>query len=184
MKNVILISLLLLLIGHASANSYFKVVEVSPIIVAPDSESNFTVTLRSMGGSGAFAEPIFSLPNGLSAKSPGGLKYIVATGSRVYNCTMLASNITPGNYTFRIGVYAQDAPYSWRTAYAIVISPLKSTNLNFNLSENANKSVQAQPDYIESNASNGNKSSPAKTPGPGIVLIIVALIIAAKRGRD
>ena len=76
MKEIILISLFLLLAGQASANSYFKVVDVSPIKVAPDSEANFTVIIRSEGGSGAFAEPIFKFnaTKGLSAEAPGGLR--------------------------------------------------------------------------------------------------------------
>ena len=85
MKGILLISLLLLLAGQASANSYFKVVDISQIKVAQNSEANFTVIIRSAGGSGAFAEPIFKFntTKGLSAEAPGGLRYIVATGSRI-----------------------------------------------------------------------------------------------------
>jgi len=183
MKEIILISLFLLLAGQASANSYFKVVDVSPIKVAPDSEANFTVIIRSEGGSGAFAEPIFKFnaTKGLSAEAPGGLKHIVATGSRIYNCTIKAGNIASGNYSFQVGVYAQDAPYSWRTAYATVEAHEKVTNAKLiasfsNASLNNSFTVQANK-----SGSRANNSSPAKTPGPGVLIAIAALFLASRR---
>jgi hypothetical protein len=177
MKKIVLISLLLLLAGQASANSYFKVVDVSPIKVSSGSETNFTVIIRSAGGSGAFAEPIFNFntTKGLSAEAPGGLRYIVATGSRLYNCTMRAKDIAPGNYSFQIGVYAQDAPYSWRTAHVMVEAPNKTINAS------VNKSVTHQ---INETGSKANKSSPAKTLGPGALFAIAAMIVASRRIRN
>jgi len=185
MKEIVLITLLLLLAGQACANSYFKVVDVSPIKVAQNSEANFTVIIRSAGGSGAFAEPIFKFnaTKGLSAEAPGGLRYIVATGSRIYNCTMQAGDVVPGNYSFQVGVYAQDAPFSWRTAYAIVEAPEKVPNAQLNASvSNAsmNNSVTVQANKSESRA---NKSSPAKTPGPGVLIAIAALFLASRRAQ-
>lgn len=180
MKQVLLISLLLLLAGQADANSYFKVVDISPIKVAPNSEANFTVTLRSAGGSGAFAEPMFdfNFATGLSAEAPGGLRYIVATGNRIYNCTIKAGNISPGNYSFRIGVYAQDAPYSWRAAYAIVESPKEATKAPLNVSfSNSSNDKTNEGELI------ANKTAPAKIPGPGVLLAIAAAIIASRRAR-
>jgi hypothetical protein len=176
MKLIASILLLLMLAGQASANSLFKVIDVSPIHVYPGSEANFTVTIRSAGGSGAFAEPIFNTTKGLSADAQGGLKYIVATGSRTYNCTMRAENVTQGNYSFQVGVYAQDAPYSWRTVYAIVQGQRQLMN------ETMNKSVMHQANETGSVT---NKSSSAKTPGTGILFAIAAVILAAaRRTRD
>lgn len=186
MKEIVLILLLLLLAGQASANSYFKVIDVSPIKVAPNSEANFTVIIRSAGGSGAFAEPIFKFntTQGLSAEAPGGLRYIVATGSRLYNCTIKAGDIAPGNYTLQVGVYAQDAPYNWRTAYAIVEPPEKVTHaqLNASLSNvSGRNSATVQTNESESQA---NKSGPAKTPGPGVLIAIAALFLASRRAQN
>lgn len=185
MKGILLISLLLLLAGQASANSYFKVIDVSPIKMSQNSEANFTVIVRSAGGSGAFAEPIFrfNATKGLSAEAPGGLRYIVATGSRIYNCTIKAGDVAPGNYSFQVGVYAQDAPYSWRTAYAIVEASGTVTNIQSNASlSNAslNKSVAFRASESESRE---NKSSPAKTPGPGALIAIAALFLASRRAK-
>lgn len=184
MKCIVLISLLLLLAGQAGANSYFKVVDISPIKVSPNSEANFTVILRSAGGSGAFAEPIFKFntTKGLSAEAPGGLRYIVATGSRMYNCTIKAGDIAPGNYSFQVGVYAQDAPFSWRTAYAIVEVPnITNAPLNATISNAAlNNTTTYQANESGSQA---NKSGPTKTPGPGVLIAIAAMIIASKRAR-
>jgi hypothetical protein len=185
MKDIVLISLLLLLAGQASANSYIKVVDISPIKVAPDSEANFTVILRSAGGSGAFAEPIFNFntTKGLAAEAPGGLRYIVATGSRLYNCTIKAGDVAPGNYSFQVGVYAQDAPFSWRTAYAIVEVPnITNAPLNASVSNTTlNNSATVQANRSGSQA---NKSGPAKTPGPGVLIAIAAMIIASRRSRS
>lgn len=185
MKEIVLISLLLLLAGQASANSYFKVIDVSPIKVAPNSDANFTVIIRSEGGSGAFAEPIFKFntTKELSAEVPGGFRYIVATGSRLYNCTIMAGDIAPGNYSLQVGVYAQDAPYSWRTAYAIVELPKNSINAQLNApvsnsSLNNSATVQANE-----SGSGTNKPSPAKTPGPGVLIAIAALFLASRRAK-
>jgi hypothetical protein len=180
MKEIVLISMLLLLAGQASANSYFKVIDVSPIKVAQNSEANFTVIIRSAGGSGAFAEPIFKFntTKGLSAEAPGGLRYIVATGSRIYNCTIKAGDVAPGNYSFQVGVYAQDAPYSWRTAYAIVEASRTVTNTQLNASLNNSVTVQANE-----SGSRANKTGSAKTPGPGALIAIAALFIASRRAK-
>ena len=185
MKEIVLISLLLLLVGQASANSYFKVVDISPIKVAQNSEANFTVIIRSEGGSGAFAEPIFKFNStkGLSAEAPGGLRYIVATGSRIYNCTIKTEDVATGNYSFQAGVYAQDAPYSWRAAYAIVEVPKKVANAQMNASASTaslNNSVTVQANESGSRA---NKSGPAKTPGPGALIAIAALVLASRRSK-
>jgi hypothetical protein len=185
MKEIVLISLLLLLAGQASANSYFKVIDVSPIKVAQNSQANFTVIIRSEGGSGAFAEPVFKFKvNELSAEAPGGLRYIVATGSRIYNCTIRAGNIAPGNYSLQVGVYAQDAPYSWRTGYAIVEAPEKATNSQLNASRSTasrNNSVNVQ---ANGSGPRANKTGPAKTPGPGVLIAIAALFLASRRAKS
>jgi hypothetical protein len=181
MKLMASILLLLLLAGQASANSLFKVVDISPIQIYPDSEANFTVTIRSVGGDGAFAEPIFNITKGLSAVEPSGLKYIVATGSRTYNCTMRAENIAPGNYSFQVGVYAQNAPYSWRTAYVIVGPSKMSMNRSANNYQNANGSLMPKTNETGSAA---GKGSPAKTPGLGFLFGVAALVLAARNARD
>jgi len=69
-------------------------------------------------------------------RGSGGLRYIVATGSRIYNCTIKAGDVAPGNYSLQVGVYAQDAPYSWRTGYAIVEAPRTVNNAQLNASLN------------------------------------------------
>ena len=180
MKGILLISLLLLLACQASANSYFKVVDVSQIKVAQNSEANFTVIIRSEGGSGAFAEPIFKFntTKGLSAEAPGGLRYLVATGSRIYNCTIKAGDIAPGNYSLQVGVYAQDAPYSWRSSYAIVEASKKAINASLNASLNNSATIQSNE-----SGSRANKTGPAKTPGPGVLIAIAALFIASRRAK-
>jgi hypothetical protein len=179
MKGILLISLLLLA-GQASANSYFKVVDISQIKVAQNSEANFTVIIRSAGGSGAFAEPIFKFntTKGLSAEAPGGLRYIVATGSRIYNCTIMAGDIAPGNYSLQVGVYAQDAPYSWRNAYAIVEAPKKAINASLNVSSNNSAKIQSNE-----SGSQANKTGPVRTPGPGVLITIAALFLASRRAK-
>jgi hypothetical protein len=185
MKEILLISLLLLLAGQASANSYFKVIDVSAIKVAQNSEANFTVIIRSEGGSGAFAEPIFKFntTKGLSAEAPGGLRYIVATGSRIYNCTIKAGDVAPGNYSLQVGVYAQDAPYSWRTGYAIVEAPRTVNNAQLNASLNKASFNNLVTVQANESGSRANKSSSAKTPGPGVLITIAVLFIASRRAK-
>ena len=62
MKNhfsVLLILLLLLLAGQATASFWFKVIEVTPIEMTPNSEANFTVSVKGLGSERAYVELVF-----------------------------------------------------------------------------------------------------------------------------
>ncbi len=191
MKKVILfLSLLLplLLAGSAGAAAYFRIIDVSPIHVAQNSEANFTVTVKGLGPQGEYVQLIFrNLTPGLSITyAGGGYRYVLPTGTRKYNCSIRAGNIAPGNYSFDIGIYAQDAKTNWRTTYVIVepagtssAVPTEMAPQTANVSANASMNISGAP------VANKTEAAPEakKSPGPGMPIAIAAmlLLLAIKR---
>ncbi len=184
MKKVILILLLLLfllLAGSAGAAAYFRIIDVSPIHIAPNSEANFTVTVKGLGPQGEYVQLLFrNLTPGLSITyAGGGYRYVLPTGTRTYNCTMKAGNVEPGNYSFDIGIYAQEAKTNWRTAYAVV-EPAREVQAAPEVSNisTANVSANISP------APEANKTEAKKAPGfsiPAAILVLI-LLVARRRG--
>jgi hypothetical protein len=175
-KVVMLLPLLLILLpaGNAEAAAYFRITDVSPIYVAQNSEVNFTVDVKSLGPDGEYVQLIFkNLTPGLSIDYSGGLRYIIPTGTRLFNCSMRAGNITPGNYTFDIGIYAQDAKTNWREAYAVV-EPAAS--IRARTVSNITVSNSAASPAPQTNGT-GAKAAPAL----GIPAVILAILLAARR---
>ena len=101
-------------------------------------------------------------------------------------CTMSAENITPGNYSFQVGVYAQSAPYSWRTAYIIVEAPMKPIEGPSNQIKNSKKSLSANESVIPRGSGVRTKAETEgskRIPGSEFVLALATLMIATKRAR-
>jgi hypothetical protein len=180
---VVLLSLLLILLlaGDAGAAAYFRITNVSPIYIAPNSEANFTVNVKSLGPDGEYVSLIFkNLTPGLSIDYAGGLRYVVPTGTRLFNCSMRAGNVAPGNYTFDIGIYAQDAKTNWREAYAIV-------------EPSAAMQVQAAPEVSNVSTANAtsnmsatpqaNRTEAKAAPALGTLASILVLMLLAARRR-
>lgn len=192
---LLLILLLPFLAGSAEAAAYFLITDVSPIHVAQNSEANFTVTVKGLGPEGEYVQLIFrNLTPGLSITyAGGGYRYVLPTGTRKYNCSIKAGDIAPGNYSFDIGIFAQDSKTNWRRTYVIVepagtapaapeeVAPQAasvSTNASMN---NASRNTSVAP------VSNKTETAPEakKSPGPGVPIAIAAvlLLLAIKR-RD
>lgn len=182
------ILLLLLLADNAGAVGFYRIIDVSPINVGPNSEANFTATVKSYGPDGGYVQLIFrNVTPGISVSYNEGYRYVVATGTRKFNCSVKAGNIAPGNYSFEMGIYAQDAKINWRKAYAIVepdsfVEPApaiptapsgKSGNLT-NVSASTNVSVPK-----------ANVTTPApapqKTPALGVPAVIMLMLLVARR---
>ena len=186
MKKVLLLILpllLLLIADNASAAPFFRIIDVSPIHVAPNSDANFTATVKDFGPDGGYVQLIFrNVTSGISVNQTDGYKYVLPTGTRKFNCTVKAGNIAPGNYSFQIGIYAQDAKVNWITAY-VVVEPLpfvKATPVVPNV-PSANASTKVV--NVSKPQANKTASPPTqqKAPALSIPVVIMMLLLAARR---
>lgn len=176
---IFMLFLLLLTSIPGVASSFFKVQEVSPIKLAPGDETNFTVNIKSLGSQGQYVKPIFrNLTAGLIVQETGGLKYILSTANRTYNLTIKAENISPGNYSFQVGIAAKGAPSNWKTAYAVVESPEEA---NASLIESTMPKSNFTPSIQDQDPK--ESSPPRAVPAFGILFALAALILAARRFR-
>ena len=98
--SLLLIAILLLLAGYANASLWFKVIDVTPIEVAPNSEANFTAYVQGLGSERAYVELVFrNMTEGLTISCPKKIRNVFPKGVTEYNCTVMAGDVAPGNYS-------------------------------------------------------------------------------------
>jgi hypothetical protein len=170
---------ILMLIGLSCASYYFVILNVSPIKLEPNSETNFTVSVKGLGSQGGYVQLVFrNLSQGLSVVRAGGTRYILSLGNRTYNCTMRAGAIEPGNYSFQVGIYAFGAKSDWKMANVTVQPPPGKLPAAGNLSEN--KTVAPGPPPAAERMAGAPTHAPEHAqaaPGPGIAAALAALLI-------
>lgn len=159
--------LALLLAGLASGSYWFKVIDVSPINLTPNSEANFTVAVKGLGSQGGYVQLVFkNMSQGLNISCQKITKYVFPTGVTKFNCTISAGDVAPGNYSFEVASAAKGSRASKMTAYVEI--------------EAVNQSITAGSQSPDANAA----ASPIETknvPGPGIAAAFLALLLAARR---
>ncbi len=197
MKILILAALLLVLVPLTSATVYFKVVDVAPVTLQPNSEAGFTVRVQNLGTETEAVGLLFrNLTPGLSAANLDGTPYILPVRIRSFNCTMTAGDVAPGNYSFGVGVYARGAVPSWKNSYALVqpsgsdlggeVRPVQQSPVPVGEVLNATRSL---PGNITENITpkpsvptpEGEKTGGREAPGPGAAAALAALLLAAGR---
>jgi len=189
MRRFALVVLLMLMISALSAASYyFVILHVSPIKLEPNSETNFTVSVKGLGSQGGYVQLVFrNLSQGLSVVRAGGTRYVLSLGNRTYNCTMRAGAIEPGNYSFDVGIYAFGAKSAWKEANVTVLPsggmPLAAEN------QSENKTMIVAPSGAPEQAAPQEPAPALEHPpaasGPGIVatLALLLLICVGRRAR-
>jgi ABC-type Na+ efflux pump permease subunit len=190
--SILLISLLLLLAGQASASYWFKVTDISPITVMPNGEANFTVSVKGLGSQGGYVQLIFlNKTQGIDTSCERLIKYVFPTGTTKYNCSVKSADIPPGNYSFVVDVAAKGAPSGKKTAYVNVVAAgngaaieSQMDQMNQNASENQSPSIQ-EPEEIDVNQTNPGASGPVarETPALGVVPAVLALLLITRRMR-
>lgn len=196
MKNIVsllIFLIFLLLAGDAVASYWFQVIDVSPIRMEPNSDANFTVDVKGLGSEGAYVQVVFrNMSEGLSISSQDKLRYVFPTGTTRFSFTLRAEDIAPGNYSFEVGTVGKSSLPGWRTAYVdIVEADTMGTNEILPPGrETAPQNISEPPVAPEATAQATNDSGqPAPSqqergmPGPGAVLAIVALLLAAGKKR-
>ena len=187
MRKFVLIGLLMLMIsGLAYASYYFVILNISPIKLEPNSETNFTVSVKGLGSQGGYVQLVFrNLSRGLSVARAGGTRYVLSLGNRTYNCTMRAGSIEPGNYSFDVGIYAFGAKSAWREAFVIVQPPAGMPPAAGDQPEN--KTIAIEPSAAQERAASGEPNKGPNhaqaAPGPGMALAVLLLLWLGRRAR-
>jgi hypothetical protein len=198
MKNVtsiLLILLLLLLAGESSASYWFKVTGISPITMMPNSEANFTVSVKGLGSQGEYVQLRFlNKSQGIDTSCDKLIKYVFPTGTTKYNCTVRSADISQGNYSFVVDVAAKGAPSGKKTAYVNVVAPgtgeVIESRLNQSALENQSQSIQGSEEAKvnltnQTNATNHAAAGPVArgTPALGVMPAVLALLLIMWRMR-
>lgn len=181
--SLLLIAVLLLLAGQAGASFWFKVIDVTPIEMSPNSEANFTASVKGLGSERAYVQLVFNNSNeGLTIYCPKKIKNVFPQGVTQYNCTAKAEGVAPGNYSFVVDTAAAGARPGKMTAFINVIGPESDVAMK---PEGGNQTAEiaAKPQAEEAQSPAETPAEPqAKgTPAPGPMAAILALLLVLRR---
>jgi len=119
---LLLLAVLLLFLGQANASLWFKVIDITPVEMMPNSEANFTVSVKGLGSDRAYVELVFrDVPEGLTINCPRKIQNVFPQGVTNYDCIVAAGDLAPGNYSFVADVVVAGAPSGKMTGYVNII---------------------------------------------------------------
>jgi len=187
MKNsfsVLLITLLLLLTGLADASFWFRVIEITPIEMTPNSEANFTVSVKGLGSERAYVELVFkNKTEGLDFSCQHMIKNVFPAGVTKYNCSVKAADVPPGNYSFVVDVAATGSPSGKKTGFINVLAADAGRAI-----EPETGSMPTGPTlqgYNASLADEGAAKEPLaqtqNTPAPGAIATILTMLLVLRK---
>ena len=182
--SLLLIAVLLLLAGQAGASFWFKVIDVTPIEMSPNSEANFTVSVKGLGSERAYVQLVINNSNeGLTIYCPKKIKNVFPQGITQYNCTAKAEGVAPGNYSFVVDVAAAGARSGNMTAFINVIGPESDVAMKPEGGNQTAAEIPAKPQAEEAQSAAETPAEPqAKgTPAPGTMAAILALLLVLRR---
>jgi hypothetical protein len=193
--SLLLIAILLLLAGHANASLWFKVIDVTPIEVAPNSEANFTAYVQGLGSERAYVELVFrNMTEGLTISCPKKIRNVFPKGVTEYNCTVMAGDVAPGNYSFVVDAIAASARPGKMTAFINVVEA-KSDLEEMEIVNQTAAEAPAEPKSEESPAPDSRPARkigerrPAEpeakeAPAPGAMVAVIALLLVLRRMKS
>jgi hypothetical protein len=180
MKNlfsVLLITLLMLLAGQAGASFWFQVREITPIEMMPNSEANFTVSVKGMGSERAYVELVFkNKTDGFDFSCQKIIKNVFPAGVTQYNCSVKAADVPPGNYSFVVDVAATGSPSGKKTGFINVLAKDAGRTIDPMANEGAAEGPLAGT-QTQTQTQNQNQ----KTPAFGAITAIFAMLLVMRR---
>jgi len=182
--SLILLILLLLLSGETSASYWFKVIDISPISMTPNSEADFNVAVKGLGSQGEYVELVFkNKSQGLNFSCEKMIKYVFPAGVTKYNCTVKVGDVAPGNYSFVVDVSARGAPSGKKTAYVEVMAAQADHAIE--VQSKGARSQTSLEQKIRTSEDNQTSAVPEsqKTPASGAALASLAILLASWRMR-
>jgi len=184
--SLILLILLLLLAGETSASYWFRVIDISPISMTPNSEADFNVAVKGLGSQGEYVELVFkNKSQGLNFSCEKMIKYVFPAGVTKYNCTVTVADVAPGNYSFVVDVSARGAPSGKKTAYVEVIAAQADHAIEDRSNGARSQTSLESEQKIRTSEDNQTSAVPGsqKTPAPGAALASLAILLASWRMR-
>jgi len=198
MKNffaILLIALLLLLAGPADASGgWFKVINVTPIEMTANSEANFTVSVKGMGGERAYVELVFrNRSEGFDFACPKMIKNVFPAGVTDYECSVKAGDVAPGNYSFAVDTAAPGARPGKLTAYINVVEEKSQAEAIYDstidylkdMSGAGNSETELSDDAGEISQPTGAEAEAGEAqpeaPMPGAAMTVLGLLVAFRR---
>ncbi|MFZ2537057.1 hypothetical protein [Methanothrix sp.] len=185
---LLLLAVFLLLPGQANASYWFQVIDITPVEMLPNSEANFTVSVKGLGSDRAYVELVFrNVSEGLTITCPKKIQNIFPQGVTNYDCIVAAGDLLPGNYSFVADVVVAGAPSGKKTGYVNIIGrngnrasePVRVDQPALEEAEDGEESEEpeteplAQPDKPA--------ESQKESPGPGALAASLVLILALWR---
>ena len=200
MKNrlAVLLLPLLLLAGPADASGgWFKVINVTAIEMTANSEANFTVSVKGMGGERAYVELVFrNRSEGFDFICPKMIKNVFPAGITDYECSVKAGDVAPGNYSFVVDTAAPGARPGKLTAYINVIGEMSQAEAiydstidylkdmsgagNSEPEPSDNSRGASQPTGAEAEAGEAQQEAPM----PGAAMAFLGLLVAFRRCKE
>ena len=123
MRRVLPVILLVLLAGQAEASVFFKIVDTPTVYVSPEGDAGFNISVRNLGSESTYAGLKFTnISEGLSIAGPRCTKWVDSGTTREFDCQLKveAGDLSPGNYSFEVGIVAKGAPPEWTQVQVIV----------------------------------------------------------------
>ncbi|MGC9514802.1 hypothetical protein [Methanocrinis sp.] len=183
MKQILLVLLLLLLAGLAEGSVFFKIVEVPTVYVSPEGEAGFTVFVENLGSESTYAGLKFrNIPEGLSIAGPRCTKWVDSGTTREFDCQLKvgAGDISPGSYTFEVGIVATGAPPEW-TPVEVIVSD--DAALRADQAEGAGSAEPEEYPACPISREVGGTEEEEATPGFGIGTALGAAALLLISGR-
>lgn len=180
---LLLLAIILILPGQVNASYWFKVIDITPVEMLPNSEANFTVSVKGLGSDRAYVDLVFrNVSEGLTIICPKKIQNVFPQGVTDYECIIAAGDLSPGNYSFVADVVALGAPSGKMTGYVNIIGESQTVlpvRVNQPALEDAEEPEESKEHASEPTAlPNQPVESKKDTPAPGAVAAGLILFMA------
>ena len=184
---LLLLAVFLLLPGQANASYWFQVIDITPVEMLPNSEANFTVSVKGLGSDRAYVELVFrNVSEGLTITSPKKIQNIFPQGVTNYDCIVAAGDLLPGNYSFVADVVVAGAPSGKKTGYVNIIGrngnhASEPVRVDQPALEDAEEGEFQEPETEPLAQPDKSAESQKESPAPGALAASLVLILVLWR---